>query len=108
MSRLPRDGNTNYSAVVYQNLGAMLGPVTDLLKSTTVLTPAERQSVDALSQNSVPSLICAYGDPQQIVVAGTGSFFGLVFDSLLGIGHDGPLQLLPLIKKAAQQAPKGS
>ncbi|MGO8734967.1 MAG: FecR family protein [Terriglobia bacterium] len=108
MSRLPRDGNTNYSAVVYQNLGAMLGPVADLLKSTTVLTPAERQSVDALSQNSVPSLICAYGEPQQIVVAGTGSFFGLIFDSLLSIGHDGPLQLLPLIEKAAQQAPKGS
>ena len=108
MGRLPRDGNTNYSAVVYQNLGAMLGPVTDLLKSSTVLTPAQRQSVDALSQNSVPSLICAYGEPQQIVVAGTGSFFGLVFDSLLGIGHAGPLQLLPLIEKAAQQAPKGS
>lgn len=108
MSRLPRDGNTNYSAVVYQNLGAMLGPVTDLLKSTTVLTPAQRQSVEALSRNSVPSLICAYGEPQQIVVTGTGSFFGLVFDSLLGIGHDGPLQLLPLIEKAAQQTPKGS
>jgi ferric-dicitrate binding protein FerR (iron transport regulator) len=107
MSRLPRDGNTNYSAVVYQNLGAMLGPVTDLLKSTTVLTPAQRQSVEALSRNSVPSLICAYGEPQQIVVTGTGSFFGLVFDSLLGIGHDGPLQLLPLIEKAAQQTPKG-
>jgi len=103
MSRLPRDGNTNYSAVVYQNLGAMLGPVTDLLKSSTVLTPAQRQSVDALSQNSVPSLICAYGEPQQIVAAGTGSFFGLVFDSLLGIGHAGPLQLLPMIEQAAQK-----
>ncbi len=102
-SRLPRDGNTNYSAVVYQNLGAMLGPVTDLLKSTTVLTPAQRQSIDALSQNSAPSLICAYGEPQQIVVAGTGSFFSLGFDSLLGIGHDGPLQLLPMIEKAAQK-----
>jgi len=77
------------------------------LKSTTVLTPAQRQSVEALSRNSVPSLICAYGEPQQIVVTGTGSFFGLVFDSLLGIGHDGPLQLLPLIEKAAQQTPKG-
>jgi len=107
MSRLPRDGNTDYSAVVYQNLGAMLGPVTDLLKATTALTPAQRQSLDALSQNSVPSLVCAYGEPQQIVVAGTSSFFGLVFDSLLGIGQEGPLHLLPLIEKAAQQAPKG-
>jgi len=103
MSRLPRDGNTNYSAVFYQNLGAMLGPVTDLLKSTNALTPAQRQSVDALSQNSVPSLICAYGEPQQIVVAGTGGFFGLVFDSLLGIGHDGPLELLAMIEQAAQK-----
>jgi hypothetical protein len=108
ISRLPRDGNTNYSAVVYQNLGAMLGPVRDLLESTTGLTPAQRQSLDTLSQNSVPSLICAYGEPQQIVVAGTGSFFGLVFDSLLGIQHRGPFDLLPLIEKAARQAPKGS
>jgi hypothetical protein len=108
MSRLPRDGNTNYSAVVYQNLGAMLGPVRDLLESTTGLTSAQRQSLDALSQNSSPSLTCAYGEPQQIVVAGTGGFFGLVFDSLLGIGHEGPLHLLPLIEKAAQQAPRGS
>jgi ferric-dicitrate binding protein FerR (iron transport regulator) len=108
MSRLPRDGNTNYSAVVYQNLGAMLGPVRDLLESTTGLTSAQRQSLDALSQNSFPSLTCAYGEPQQIVVAGTGGFFGLVFDSLLGIGHEGPLHLLPLIEKAAQQAPRGS
>jgi hypothetical protein len=108
MGRLPRDGNTNYSAVVYQNLGAMLGPVRDLLESTTGLTPAQRQSLDTLSENSVPSLICAYGEPQQIVVAGTGSFFGLVFDSLLGIEQGGPLHLLPLIEKAAQQAPKGT
>jgi hypothetical protein len=103
MSRLPRDGNTNYSAVVYQNLGAMLGQVRDLLESTAALTPAQRQSLDALSQNTVPSLICAYGEPQQIVVAGTGSFFGLVFDSLLGVGHAGPLQLLQMIEQAAQK-----
>ena len=108
ISRLPRDGNTNYSAVVYQNLGAMLGPVRDLLESTTGLTPAQRQSLDALSQNSVPSLVCAYGEPQQIVVTGTSSFFGLVFDSLLGMGQEGPLHLLPIIEKAAQQAPKGT
>jgi hypothetical protein len=108
MSRLPRDGNTDYSAVVYQNLGAMLGPVTDMLKATTVLTPAQRRSLEALSQNSVPSLVCAYGEPQQIVVTGTGSFFGVVFDSLLGIGQEGPLHLLPLIQKAAPQAPKGT
>jgi FecR-like protein/uncharacterized protein DUF3352/putative zinc finger protein len=107
-SRLPRDGNTDYSAVVYQNLGAMLGPVADILKSTNALTPAQRQSIDAMSQNSAPSLICAYGEPRQVVVVSTGSIFGLGFDSLLGIGHAGPLQLLPLIERAAQQAPKGS
>jgi len=107
MSRLPRDGNANYSAVVYQNLGPILGPVRDALESTTGLTPAQRQSLDILTQNSVPSLICAYGEPQQIVVAGTGNFFGLVFDSLLGIEQGGPFRLLRIIEKA-QQAPKGS
>jgi hypothetical protein len=93
-SRLPHDGFTNCSAIAYQNLGAMLGSVGDL----PLLTPAERQALEALKQNSGPSLTCAYGEPQDIVVANTGNLFGLGFDPLLGIKGAGVLELLPLIK----------
>lgn len=108
MSRLPRDGYVNCSALIYQNAGAMLGPVLEELKSSPALTPAQRQSIEALSQNSTPSLTCVYGEPDRVVVANTGSLFGLGFDSLLGIGGAGPLRLLPVIESAAKPVPKGS
>jgi hypothetical protein len=103
-SRLPRDGFTNCSALLYQNLGGMLDSGADLLKSSSLLTPAERQAIDALKQSSTPSLTCAYGERDDIVVANTGNLFGLGFDSLLGINGAGPLQLLPLIEGGGNAA----
>jgi hypothetical protein len=104
-SRLPRDGFTNCSALVYQNLGGMLGSGADLLTSTSSLTPAQRQAIDALRQNSTPSLTCAYGEPEDIVVANTGNLFGLGFDSLLGINGVGAFQALQAIQGASNAAP---
>ena len=97
-SRLPRDGFTNCSALVYQNLGAMIGSVADL----PILTPAERQGIESLKQNSGPSLTCAYGEPLDIVVANTGNMFGMGFGPLLGIKGAGVLDLLPLLKGSRQ------
>jgi hypothetical protein len=102
-SRLPRDRFTNCSALAYQNLGAMLSSVADL----PILTPAQRQAIEALKENSGPSLVCAYGEPEDIVVANTGNLFGLGFDSLLGIKGAGLWELLPVIEKAAQSVPEG-
>ena len=101
-SRLPRDGFTNCSALAYQNLGAMLGSAGDL----PMLTPAERQAIEALKQNSGPSLTCAYGEPEDIVVANTGSLFGLGFGPMLGIKGAGVMELLPLLKSAGQESSK--
>lgn len=101
LSRLPRDGYANFSGVVYQNLWAAVAPIADQLKSTAILTPAQRQSIDSLGQNSAPSLICAYGESNQIIVANTGSFFGMGFESLLGAGHPGPFSVLQIIGKSA-------
>jgi hypothetical protein len=94
-SRLPRDGFTSCSALIYQNLGAMLGSAADL----PILTPAERQAIEALKQNSGPSLTCAYGETQDIVVANTGNLFGLGFGPLLGIKGAGVLDLLPVLRQ---------
>jgi hypothetical protein len=106
-TRLPRDKFTNCSALVYQNLGAVLSSAAELVKSSPLLTPAQRQSLESLSQNSGPSLMCVYGEPQDIVVANTGNLFGLGFDSLLGIKRAGLFELLPLIESAAKAVPKG-
>jgi hypothetical protein len=97
LSRLPRDGYANFSGMVYQNLWTAVAPIADQLKSTAILTPAQRQSIDALGQNSSPSLICAYGERDRITVANTGSFFGIGFESLLGAGHPGPFSVLQII-----------
>ncbi len=106
-SRLPRDKFTNCSALVYQNLGTMLGSAADLVKASPLLTPAERQSIESLGQNSGPSLTCVYGEPEDIVMANTGNLFGLGFDSVLGIKGSGLFELLPAIESAAKAGPKG-
>jgi len=104
---LPRDKFTNCSALAYQNLGAVLGSAADLVKANPLLTPAQRQSIESLGQNSGPSLTCVYGEPEDIVVANTGNLFGLGFDSVLGIKGAGLFELLPAIMSAVKSVPKG-
>jgi hypothetical protein len=99
-SQLPGDGYVNFSAVVYQNVGAMLAPIANVLKSTTALTAAQRQSIDALSQNTAPSLVSAYGGSDEITIANTGSLFAAGFESFLGINRQGPLEILHVLKEA--------
>lgn len=106
ISRLPHDGHTNFSGLVYQNLWSAVAPIADQLRSTAMLTPAQKQAIDEMSQDSAPSLICAYGGPDQISVANTGSFLGLGFESLLGAGHAGPFSVLQIIESAARSVPK--
>lgn len=107
-SRLPQDGNTNFSAVVYQNLGSVIDPIASTLQSSPALTAAQRQSIQELAANNTPSVICAYGEPNQIVIAGTGSFFGVGLESLFGMHGAGPWDLLQMINKAHGATSKGN
>ena len=107
VNRLPVDGYDNASGVVYQNLWSAVAPIANQLESSPALTPAQRQSLAALGQNAAPSLTCVYGEPNRIVVAGTGNIFGMGFESLFGMQGSGPLNLLQLIKKAGKQGPQG-
>jgi hypothetical protein len=107
-SRLPQDGNTNFSAVVYQNMGAVVGPLAGTLESSPALTPAQRQAIQQFSANSSPSVICAYGEPSQIVMAGTGSIFGIGFESLFGMHGAGPWDMIQMIQKANKSTSKGT
>ncbi|MDP8982770.1 MAG: FecR domain-containing protein [Acidobacteriota bacterium] len=81
-AQLPRDGQVNFSAILYHNIGTALAPIADQLKNTNALSPAQRNAIDTLAANSTPGLIYAYGRPDRIVVATNSGFFGLNVNSL--------------------------
>ncbi len=87
---LPSDGYTNFSAIFYHNIGPVVGPVAEQLKSSGALTAQQRQSIDALTANSAPGLIYAYGEPDRIVVASNTGFMGFDLGTLLTMGDNGP------------------
>ena len=87
---LPSDGYTNFSAIFYHNVGPVIGPLAAQLKASGALTPQQRQSVDALTANSAPGMIYAYGEPNRIVVASNTGFMGFDLGTLLTMGHNGP------------------
>jgi hypothetical protein len=87
---LPNDGYTNFSAIFYHNIGPVVGPLAAQLKASGALTRQQQQSVDALTANSAPGLIYAYGEPDRIVVASNTGFMGFDLGTLLTMGHNGP------------------
>jgi hypothetical protein len=87
---LPTDGYTNFSAVFYHNIGPVVAPIADELRSSGTLTSQQRQSIDALAANSAPGLIYAYGERDRIVVASNTGFMGFDLGTLLNMGHNGP------------------
>jgi hypothetical protein len=87
---VPTDSYTNFSAIFYHNLGPVVGPLADQVKSSGVVTPQQRQSIDFLTANTAPGLIYAYGEPSSIVVASNTGFMGFDLGTLLTMGHNGP------------------
>lgn len=87
---LPSDGYTNFSAIFYHNIGPVVGPLAEQLKSSGAVTPQQRQSIDALEANSAPGLIYAYGQPDRIVVASNSGFMGFDLGTFLTMGDNGP------------------
>lgn len=98
---LPEDGFLNFSALLYQNLGALVDAgLKQLAQAGDALSAEQRQTLAQLDIDSGPSLVCAYGEEDRIRVtsrsegglldfATGGSFFPLlnqqqgVFGSLL-------------------------
>lgn len=94
-AQLPQDGHVNFSALLYYNLGAAVGPVVDQLKASGVMTPEQQQSAALLTANREPGLIYAYGEPDRIVAASRSGFFGLGLDTLVGLSGKGAGLALP-------------
>jgi hypothetical protein len=95
---LTADRYSNFSAIVYQNLAPVVGPLADQLRKSGAVNTDLQKSIDALKSNSAPTLIYAYGEPDRIQVASTGSFFGFNLDTFMGTG--GPFQVPGLLGNA--------
>ena len=73
---LPSDQHANVSGLIYQNLAPVLAPIQGQLPA------AQAQSLQTIVSNSEPSVICAYGDENQIEFASTSKTLGIDFKSL--------------------------
>jgi hypothetical protein len=100
---LGRDGYSNFSAILYQNFAAVVGPLAGRLSATGALTPDQQKAIETLKANAAPTLIYAYGQPDRIEVASTGSFFGVNLDALAGSG--GPFRIPSVLEKTLRMRP---
>lgn len=84
---LPQGGQSNFSAVVFQNLGSALSPVLGLLGGSGSLSAEQQKALQALAADAPASLAYAYGEEDRIIAAtrGTG-IMGMNFGSLMGLG----------------------
>jgi hypothetical protein len=96
-AQLPQDGHTNFSALIYYNMGSQVGPIIDQLKNGNLLTDEQKKSAELLAGNREPNLIYVYGQRDRIVVASRGGFAGLGLDSLLGLNAKGAAALPQLL-----------
>jgi hypothetical protein len=90
---LPSDGYTNFSAIFYHNIGPIVGPLVDQIKTVGSLTPQQQQSISTLQANTAPGLIYAYGEPDRIVVASNSGFMGFDLGTLMTLGQGGPIPM---------------
>ncbi len=86
-SLMPVDGADNFSALFYQDAMSLLEPLAERIASQE-LTEGQRQALDALAKESGPTLGYAYGEPERVVFAasGTMSLIDAGLPGLLGLG----------------------
>ncbi len=68
---LPIDQHANFSGIVYQNIAPALAPL------AAALNVQQMQMLQSLASDSKPSVVCAYGGPDQIEVVSYNNFLGL-------------------------------
>lgn len=73
---LPQDEHPDVSAVLYQNLAPVIGPIAQQL------SPSQLQSLQQLAAESKPSVVCAYGDDNAIRVSTSSRLFGFDLNTL--------------------------
>jgi hypothetical protein len=70
------DRDVNVSGLVYQNLGPLVRALLDA-PGAGALSADQRRAFDALTRDTRPAILCAYGEPSALRVAGLGGVFDL-------------------------------
>lgn len=87
---LPADGYVNFSAVVFQDLGSQLAPLTRTLARTREeareLTPEEERTLEKAAERHPATLGYAYGEADRVVFAATMGEGSFLMNALLGAG----------------------
>ncbi|MBZ5727723.1 MAG: FecR family protein [Acidobacteriia bacterium] len=78
----PPDHHLNFSAVIYQNLGTTLAPLTGLLGAFVPSRPGQPNPLSAMG-NMKSTLIAAYGEPDRITVATDGNVLGASLSNIM-------------------------
>ncbi|MGO9231075.1 MAG: FecR domain-containing protein [Bryobacteraceae bacterium] len=79
----PRDHYANFSAVLYQNLGSSLAPLTGMLSGMAGTHHAGQPNLTEGLASLKPTLIAAYGAPDCITVATSSDLLGARLENLL-------------------------
>lgn len=100
---LPQDSQVNFSAIGYQNLGGMIGPMLQHLRGVAgQLGPEQLGLLETISGNTGATLAFAYGEADRITVAAS-SQGGLFSSGLSLFSLPGLLQFEDLIGEAAER-----
>lgn len=92
-AQLAYSTDTNFSAVVYHNLGGMLGPLVDQVQGVANLSEEQKQAMK-LASDSQPGVIAFYGHTDRITASTTGNLPGVNLGVLAAGGPGGLFDLL--------------
>jgi hypothetical protein len=73
---LPQDEHADVSAVFYQNIAPVIGPIAQQLSASQL------QSLQQIAAETKPSVVCAYGEDNAIRVATSSRLFGFDLNTL--------------------------
>jgi len=76
LALFPSDKQANVSGLIYQNLAPVIAPIAGQLSASQL------QSMQTLVANSEPSLICAYGEENDIELASNSKSLGVNLKAL--------------------------
>jgi hypothetical protein len=83
---LPKDENTNYSAIAYQNIGPVLTPL------LSQFSGERAQALSQLAADGRPTAICAWGKDNRIEATSNTHLFGFDLLALEALVHPGNKQ----------------
>jgi ferric-dicitrate binding protein FerR (iron transport regulator) len=101
---LPQNAEINFSAVMYQNMGPVLGPLAKMGEGTAAnISPEAEELLASLGSMTAPSLTLAYGEPNRIVFVNTSE--GGILASSLGrfLSLDSLLSVQQLLGQAVEE-----